>query len=137
MLGCFLVSALFNSRREDGDWFVYQYTGDPTKTRATRRRTLDWAREATARGAGEIVLNCMNQDGMRQGYDLAQLTLVRAALTIPLVASGGAGAPEHFRDVFREAGVDGALAASVFHKATIKIPLLKKQLIADGISIRP
>jgi cyclase len=79
----------------------------------------------------------MNQDGMRQGYDLAQLKLVRAVLTIPLIASGGAGTPEHFRDVFREAGVDGALAASVFHKGTIKIPLLKKQLISDHLSIRP
>jgi cyclase len=74
---------------------------------------------------------------MRQGYDLAQLKLVRAVLTIPLIASGGAGTPEHFRDVFREAGVDGALAASVFHKGTIKIPLLKKQLISDQLSIRP
>jgi len=73
---------------------------------------------------------------MRQGYDLAQLRLVRAALTIPLIASGGAGAPEHFRDAFREAGVDGALAASVFHKGTIKIPVLKQQLIAAGVSIR-
>jgi cyclase len=79
----------------------------------------------------------MNQDGMRRGYDLVQLKAVRAVLTIPLVASGGAGAPKHFRDAFRDAGVDGALAASVFHKGTIKIPALKAQLIADGISIRP
>ncbi|MDB6115340.1 MAG: hisF 1, partial [Lacunisphaera sp.] len=86
---------------------------------------------------GEVVLNCMNQDGMRQGYDLAQLKLVRAVLSIPLVASGGAGSVAHFHDVFRLAGVDGALAASVFHKGTIRIPDLKKQLIADGISIRP
>jgi cyclase len=79
----------------------------------------------------------MNQDGMRQGYDLTQLKLVRAVLHIPLVASGGAGTIGHFHDAFRLAGVDGALAASVFHKGTIKIPALKEQLIADGISIRP
>jgi len=126
-----------DSRQEAGDYFVKQYTGDPDKTRATRWRTTDWAREAQKLGAGEIVLNCMNQDGMRQGYDIAQLKLVRAVLRIPLVASGGAGTVAHFSEVFRLAGVDGALAASVFHKGTIGIPALKKQLIADGISIRP
>ena len=126
-----------DSRQEAGDYFVKQYTGDPNKTQATRWRTIDWAREAQQLGAGEVVLNCMNQDGMRQGYDLAQLKLVRAVLTVPLVASGGAGTIAHFHDVFRLAGVDGALAASVFHKGTIKIPALKAQLIADGISIRP
>ena len=126
-----------DSRKEGGDYFVQQYTGDPAKTRATRWRTVDWAREAQQLGAGEVVLNCMNQDGMRQGYDLAQLNLVRAVLGIPLVASGGAGIADHFRDVFRLAGVDGALAASVFHQGTISIPTLKEQLIADGISIRP
>jgi cyclase len=126
-----------DSRAEEGDYFVKQYTGDPTKTRATRWRTVDWAREAQRLGAGEIVLNCMNQDGVRQGYDLPQLKLVRAVLTIPLVASGGAGAPEHFRDVFREAGVDAALAASVFHSGAIPIPQLKSYLLAAGIPIRP
>ncbi len=126
-----------DSRQEGGHYFVKQYTGDPAKTRATRWRTVDWAREAQRLGAGEIVLNCMNRDGECNGYDLTQLKLVRAVLTIPLVASGGAGAPEHFRDVFREAGVDAALAASVFHKGIISIPKLKEQLIADGISMRP
>ena len=126
-----------DSRQEAGDYFVKQYTGDPNKTQATRWRTIAWAREAQQLGAGEVVLNCMNRDGMRQGYDLAQLKLVRAALSIPLVASGGAGTMAHFRDVFRLAGVDGALAASVFHKGTIQIPALKARLIADGISIRP
>jgi len=126
-----------DSRQEAGDYFVKQYTGDPNKTQATRWRTIDWAREAQKLGAGEVVLNCMNQDGMRQGYDLAQLKLVRAVLHIPLVASGGAGTIGHFHDVFRLAGVDGALAASVFHQGTIKISALKEQLIADGICIRP
>jgi cyclase len=125
-----------DSRHEDGDWFVYQYTGDPSKTRATRRRTLDWAKEAAERGAGEIVLNCMNQDGMRQGYDIAQLTVVRGAVRVPLIASGGAGAPEHFRDVFARARVDGALAASVFHKGMIAIPDLKGYLASEGIEVR-
>lgn len=126
-----------DSRQEDGDYFVKQYTGDPSKTRSTRWRTLDWAAEAQKLGAGEVVLNCMNQDGMKRGYDIAQLKLVRAVLTIPLVSSGGAGEISHFNDAFRLAGVDGALAASVFHKGIISIPKLKEQLIADGIPIRP
>jgi cyclase len=125
-----------DSRAEDGDWNVYQYTGDPAKTRATRRRTLDWAREAVERGAGEIVLNCMNQDGMRRGYDIAQLTALRERLRVPLIASGGAGMPGHFRDVFVQARVDGALAASVFHKGLIAIPDLKRYLAGQGIEVR-
>ncbi len=126
-----------DSREENGDYFVKQYTGDPSKTRGTRWRTLDWVAEAQRLGAGEVVLNCMNQDGVRRGYDLAQLKLVRAALTIPLVASGGAGEPVHFRDVFRDAGVDAALAASVFHSGAIPIPSLKTYLAQEGISVRP
>ena len=118
------------------DYYVHQYSGDPDKIRQAGRRTLDWVVEAQQRGAGEIVLNCMNQDGVRKGYDLKQLKLVRDLLHIPLVASGGAGAPEHFRDAFVEADVSGALAASVFHKKIIAIPDLKAQLKADGISIR-
>lgn len=125
-----------DSRQEGDDYFVKAYTGDPDKTKATRWRTVDWAREAQKLGAGEVVLNCMNQDGVRQGYDLAQLKLVRAGLTIPLVASGGAGAPEHFRDVFREAGVDAALAASVFHSGAIPIPSLKTYLAREGVTVR-
>jgi cyclase len=115
---------------------VRQYTGDPERSRALPRRTLDWVDEAQARGAGEIVLNCMNQDGMRRGYDLEQLAAVRAVVTVPLIASGGAGAPEHFRDVFARARVDGALAATVFHKGEIAIPDLKRYLRAEGIEVR-
>jgi cyclase len=89
------------------------------------------------RGAGEIVLNCMASDGTRQGFDLAQLGAVRAVCRVPLVASGGAGAREHFRDVFTVANVDGALAASVFHLGTIDIPELKRYLRHDGIEVRP
>ena len=125
-----------DSRTEEGDYFVKQYTGDPSKTRATRWRTLDWAVEAQKLGAGEIVLNCMNQDGVKRGYDLVQLRALRPLLRIPLVASGGAGAPEHFRDVFRDAGVDAALAASVFHSGAIPIPSLKQFLAAEGVTVR-
>jgi cyclase len=125
-----------DSLEDGGDYFVKQYTGDPAKTRGTRWRTLAWAAEVQRRGAGEVVLNCMNQDGVRRGYDLAQLRAVRALLHIPLVASGGAGAPAHFRDVFRDAGVDAALAASVFHSGAIPIPSLKRYLAGEGIEVR-
>ncbi len=126
-----------DSRAEDGGYRVYQYTGDPDKTTAARRLTADWVREAESRGAGEFVLNCMNQDGVRKGYDCEQLALVRAECTVPLIASGGAGAMQHFRDVFVDARVDGALAASVFHSAAIDIGDLKSYLIDEHIDIRP
>lgn len=120
-----------------GQYQVYQYTGDETRSQKTRWLLLDWVEEVQRRGAGEIVLNCMNQDGVRQGYDLAQLSLVRQYCQVPLIASGGAGAVPHFIDVFRDADVDGALAASVFHKGIIAIPDLKAALIAANVEIRP
>jgi imidazole glycerol-phosphate synthase subunit HisF len=126
-----------DSQTIDGDYCVYQFTGDPSRTRNTARRTLDWVREVQERGAGEIVLNCMASDGVRRGYDLEQLISVRRACKVPLIASGGAGAPEHFRDVFRQARVDGALAASVFHTGTIAIPDLKRFLRDQAIEVRP
>jgi cyclase len=126
-----------DSLERDGDYHVYQYTGDPNRTQAAQRKTLDWVREVERRGAGEIVLNCMNQDGVRKGYDVAQLSAVRAATQVPLIASGGAGTKEHFKDVFEIAHVDGALAASVFHTAAIEIGELKRYLADTGIAVRP
>ena len=126
-----------DSQTVDGDFRVYQFTGDPTRTRDSARLTVDWVREVQERGAGEIVLNCMASDGVRSGYDLRQLKVIRPLCKVPLIASGGAGAPEHFRDVFIEAQVDGALAASVFHSGNIAIPDLKKYLKAESIEIRP
>jgi cyclase len=121
-----------------GDGFeVYQFTGDPGRTRGTRRRTLDWVAEVQSRGAGEIVLNCMASDGVRSGYDLPQLRAVRQVCRVPLIASGGAGAMEHFASVFAEAGVDGALAASVFHSGAIAIGDLKNYLRQQRLEIRP
>lgn len=136
MAGSQCVVVGIDSREMDGDYYVHQYSGDPDKIRTVGRRTLDWVVEAKARGAGEIVLNCMNQDGVRKGYDIHQLRLVRDLLDIPLVASGGAGAPEHFSEVFDKADVSGALAASVFHKKIIAIPDLKRDLRAAGIPVR-
>jgi cyclase len=125
-----------DSRAEDETYRVYQYTGDPDKTEHSGRVTVEWAREVQDRGAGEIVLNCMNQDGVRQGYDLVQLKLIRQNCTVPLIASGGAGTMQHFAEVFNLARVDGALAASVFHSAAIGIQDLKKYLREQSVEVR-
>ncbi len=116
---------------------VCQYTGDPTRARDAGRSTLDWVREVQDRGAGEIVLNCMAADGVRAGYDIGQLCAVRAQCRVPLVASGGAGTPEHFVAAFTQGGVDAALAASVFHSGQIAIGALKQYLQSRGIEVRP
>ena len=126
-----------DSFEHQGTYRVKSHTGREDKTRETGRSTLEWVAEVIKRGAGEIVLNCMNQDGVRQGYDIAQLKQVREICSVPLIASGGAGAISHFEDVFKQADVDGALAASVFHKSVIAIPDLKANLINQGINIRP
>jgi imidazole glycerol-phosphate synthase subunit HisF len=125
-----------DSRREEGAWRVASHTGDPERTRYGRRDTLDWVREVQARGAGEIVLNCMDSDGVRDGYDVEHLAAVRAACNVPLIASGGAGEPRHFVEVFHRARVDGALAATVFHSGQIAIPDLKALLAANGVEVR-
>ncbi|WP_340610550.1 imidazole glycerol phosphate synthase subunit HisF [Xenorhabdus bharatensis] len=121
---------------ESNRYQVYQFTGDEKRTTATAWQTLDWVREVQQRGAGEIVLNMMNQDGVRSGYDLTQLKQVRETCSVPLVASGGAGAPVHFLDAFKQANVDGALAASVFHKQIINIGELKQYLAEQGVEVR-
>ena len=131
-----VVVGIDSVREADGEWRVRQYTGDSEKTRALPVRTLDWVVQAQALGAGEIVLNCMDSDGVRRGYDIEQLAAVRALCTVPLIASGGAGETAHFAQVFRQADVDGALAASVFHSGRIAIPALKRELAAEGIEVR-
>jgi len=125
-----------DSREENGAYRVYRNTGDPSKTAFSGLETADWVREVQDRGAGEIVLNCMNQDGVRNGYDIPQLQQMRAISAVPLIASGGAGAMEHFSQVFSVAAVDGALAASVFHRGLIHIGPLKDFLRETGIEVR-
>lgn len=122
---------------EQPNYGVRSHTGTPNAMRNPGRETLSWLREAVERGAGEIVLNCMSADGTRNGFDTRQLAAARAVLPIPLVASGGAGSIQHFVDVFRQADVDAALAATVFHSSDIAIPTLKSELAAAGIGVRP
>ena len=132
-----VVIGIDSASLPDGKGYkVFQFTGDPNLSRNSGRDTLQWVKEVQERGAGEIVLNCMSSDGVRRGYDVAQLTAVRAISDVPLVASGGAGTPEHFVDVFGKAKVDAALAASVFHSGAIAIPDLKTTLAAAGIEVR-
>ena len=130
-----VVIGIDSANTGDG-YHVYQFTGDPNRTQDTRRNTLSWVKEVQDRGAGEIVLNCMSSDGVRRGYDVAQLKAVRDICEVPLVASGGAGAAQHFLDVFEKAGVDAALAASVFHSGSIAIQDLKITLAASGVEVR-
>ena len=134
--GCQCVVIGVDSKQQDSDYWVYQYTGSSARILHAERRTLDWVAEVVDRGAGEIVLNCMNQDGMRQGYDITQLSSVRARVPVPLIASGGAGALEHFVEAFKDAHVDGALAASIFHKQVMTIGEVKAHLKEHGVAVR-
>ncbi len=121
---------------QTGLYHVNQYTGDESRTRVTQWQTADWVTEVQKRGAGEIVLNMMNQDGVRNGYDIRQLKLIRERCHVPLIASGGAGTMQHFLEAFRETNIDGALAASVFHKQLINIAELKEFLRTHNVEIR-
>jgi imidazole glycerol-phosphate synthase subunit HisF len=115
---------------------AWKHSGDAQRACDSGRDASEWVREVQERGAGEIVLNCMGHDGARQGYDIPQLRAVRELCQVPLVASGGAGAVHHFSEVFVQAQVDAALAASVFHSSEIGIPQLKRALRNAGITVR-
>ncbi|MBO8416159.1 MAG: imidazole glycerol phosphate synthase subunit HisF [Proteobacteria bacterium] len=128
------IDTFYNA--ELGIYQVKQFTGSEKSTVTTAWQTLDWVRRVQELGAGEIVLNMMNNDGMKNGYDIKQLKAVREICKVPLIASGGAGAMEHFYDAFALADADGALAASVFHKNLIVISELKSFLRGKGIAIR-
>ena len=128
------IDSFFN--KDIMQYQVHQFTGDESRTQLTKWTTFEWIEEVQKLGAGEIVLNCMNQDGVRQGYDLVQLHKARAVCNVPLIASGGAGEMSHFSEVFQQTDVDGALAASVFHKGIIEIRDLKQHLKANNVEIR-
>lgn len=121
-----------DAKYEGGAWQCYLNGGRIP----TNRDLFDWAHEANERGAGEILFTSMNHDGVKQGFANDSLRRLSDTLTIPVIASGGAGAKEHFLDVFREGHADAALAASVFHFGEIPIPTLKQYLSNNGIEIR-
>lgn len=127
-----IVVAIDARPDEHGIWRVYLNGGRV----ATALTALDWACEAADRGAGEILLTSMHHDGTKDGFALDLTSTVSAALSIPVIASGGAGRREHFYDVFTRGRADAALAASIFHFGEIPIPSLKKYLFAQGLPIR-
>ena len=120
----------------DNNYVVYGKTGNEKTAFNTKLKTKDWIKKVQELGAGEIVLNCMDQDGVKNGYDIAQLREMLAECNVPLIASGGAGSVDDFIDVFKQTNVSGALAASVFHKSIIKINTLKKSLKTELINVR-
>ncbi|MGM0430159.1 MAG: imidazole glycerol phosphate synthase subunit HisF [Pseudomonadota bacterium] len=129
------IDSFYNEQSDQYE--VHQFTGDESKSRKSAWQTKDWLQEVISRGAGEIVLNCMNQDGVRRGYDIAQLSELREYCSVPLIASGGAGEIQHFVDAFQQAKVDGALAASVFHKNIFSISDVKTAMAANNVAVRP
>lgn len=130
------ITVGIDSQYRDGSYYVYQYTGDSKKTRNSLRKTKDWLLEVQQLGAGEIVLNCMQSDGVKNGYDVNQLMAMQTYCQVPLIASGGAGNIEHFIELFHNTSVSGALAASVFHHNLISIKSLKKSLRQAAIEVR-
>lgn len=117
---------------EDGEWICYLNGGRIP----TGKRLFQWAQEAEQLGAGEILFTSMTHDGVKTGYANEALATLASQLHIPVIASGGAGAKEHFRDAFAQGKADAALAASVFHFGEISISSLKAYLRAEGISVR-
>jgi cyclase len=117
---------------EEDAWHCYLKGG----RERTERQLLEWAHEAQERGAGEILFTSMNHDGTKRGFANEALRRLSDSLSIPIIASGGAGCRKHFRDVFREGHADAALAASVFHFGEIPVPQLKQYLLQEGIEVR-
>lgn len=126
------VVAIDAKKEDDGIWRCYLNGGRVS----TSRNLFDWAKEAEQRGAGEILFTSMNHDGVKEGFANDALALLSDSLSIPIIASGGAGKKEHFRDVFINGKADAALAASVFHYGEIAIGDLKKYLHQEGINVR-
>ncbi|MCS7040841.1 MAG: imidazole glycerol phosphate synthase subunit HisF [Caldilineales bacterium] len=127
-----IVVAIDARRRPDGGWEVYTHGG----RRPTGLDPVAWAQEAVRRGAGEILLTSMDADGTTAGYDIPLLQAVTAAVDVPVIASGGAGRPEHFLEALTSGGADAALAATLFHYRQLAIPDLKAFLHAHGVPVR-
>ncbi|MEO7767439.1 MAG: imidazole glycerol phosphate synthase subunit HisF, partial [Ferruginibacter sp.] len=127
-----VVLAIDTKKEEDGEWYVY-LNGGRTKT---EMKTTDWANEAVALGAGEILLTSMNNDGTKNGFALDITSTLSRTLPVPVIASGGAGSMQHFKEVFETGNADAALAASIFHYKEIEIAALKEYLSGQSIRVR-
>lgn len=130
--GCQCVVVAIDTKNLSGNDEVYINAG----TKATGKKTVDWAKEVFERGAGEILLTSMNSDGTKKGFANEITAKVSESISIPVIASGGAGNMEHFVEVFTNGKADAALAASIFHFGEIKIPELKKYLNTKNIPVR-
>ena len=128
-----IVVAVDARRKADGHWEIFTHGGRT----ATGLDAVEWAREAEERGAGELLVTSMDTDGHQDGYDLPLLRAISEAVHVPVIASGGAGKPEHLYDALVEGGADAVLAASIFHFGTYTIPDLKQYLASRGVPIRP
>jgi cyclase len=126
------VVVAIDARRTQAGHEVYSHGGRTS----TRRSAVEWAREAADRGAGEILLTSMDQDGTQNGYDLLLTASVVAAVGVPVIASGGAGNPEHLRSVLTDGGAAAALAASIFHFDAHPVPETKRYLREHGVDVR-
>ncbi|HTL83201.1 MAG TPA: imidazole glycerol phosphate synthase subunit HisF [Bacteroidia bacterium] len=126
------VVVAIDTKLENGEWLVY-LNGGKVKT---EKRALDWAKEAVERGAGEILLTSMNNDGTKNGFAIDITAAISSAVNVPVIASGGAGTMEHFLEVFTKGKADAALAASIFHFNEISIPELKRYLSRHNEPIR-
>jgi imidazole glycerol-phosphate synthase subunit HisF len=121
-----------DAKREGSSWTVWVSGGKvPTKLDA-----IEWAKQATALGAGEILLTSMDRDGTKEGYDLALVRAVADAVSVPVIASGGVGTLEHLRAGLAESGADAALAASIFHMRQHSIREAKEALARAGLCVR-
>ncbi|OGW72624.1 MAG: imidazole glycerol phosphate synthase subunit HisF [Omnitrophica bacterium GWA2_52_12] len=127
-----IVLAIDARREADEKWGVYTHGG----RRSVGRNVLDWALEGQRLGAGEILLTSMDRDGTKDGYDLKLLKKISDQLTIPVIASGGAGCEQDFLDAFTMGGADACLAASIFHFGEIPVPVVKKFLFERGVPVR-
>src|SRR3712207_1173241 len=128
----FPYTTLFRSYDTDG-WHCYMKGG----RERSERNLFEWAKEVADRGAGEILFTSMDHDGVKQGFANEALAILADTINIPIIASGGAGNMQHFKDVFTMGKADAALAASVFHFGEIAIPTLKQYLTREGINVRP
>ncbi len=126
------VVVAVDTKFENNDWFVYVNGGKV----AAGITTIDWVKQAEQLGAGEILLTSMNNDGTKKGFAVDITNAVSTTINIPVIASGGAGTMEHFKDVFQQTKATGALAASIFHFGEIPIPVLKQYLKEQNINIR-
>ena len=129
---CMVVAIDVKTDEETGEWYAYTHGG----RNRTEWKALDWAKEVVSRGAGELLVTSMDKDGTKSGFDIELYKAIEAVVDVPIIASGGAGKVQDFVDLFKQTGVTGALAASIFHFGEIKIPELKDELRAHGITVR-